>query len=104
GKSQAAAKPAWYLPAAMGKKFEATDEELIQGLSHPAQSVRFVAMRRIADRVAQSRSPLDSKLALALDRLVRDANAPPHARWSAIWALERFDLPSTETLRAALKA
>ncbi len=34
----------------MGKPFKATTAELIQGLRHPAQSVRLVAMRRVAER------------------------------------------------------
>ncbi len=81
GKSEAAPKPAWYVPAAMGKKFEATDEELIEGLRHPAQSVRLVAMRRITER----RTPeLDGKLSL----LVSDQKSAPYARWSAIWSLK----------------
>src|SRR5205814_3266370 len=42
GKSHATPKPAWYVPAAMGKPFQATNVELIDGLRHPAQSVRLV--------------------------------------------------------------
>ncbi|MEI7683449.1 MAG: HEAT repeat domain-containing protein [Planctomycetota bacterium] len=80
GKSQAAPKPQWYLPAALGKPFTASLDELVQGLSHPAQSVRFVAMRRVAERGAEARP--------ALEKLVRDTKAAPVARWSAIWTLD----------------
>ncbi len=82
GKSQAAPKPAWYLPAAMGQPFKATTAELIDGLSHPAQSVRLVAMRRVAER-QDARIPLET--------LLQDAKAPAFARWSALWTLDRID-------------
>jgi putative membrane-bound dehydrogenase-like protein len=83
GKSQAAPKPAWYLPAAMGQPFTATDAELIEGLKHPAQSVRFVAMRRIEDRGV--------KMLDAVVKLMEDRTAPPYARWTALWTLDRID-------------
>ncbi|HYG76737.1 MAG TPA: HEAT repeat domain-containing protein [Planctomycetota bacterium] len=84
GQSLAAPKPAWYLPAAMGQKFNATTDELIAGLSHPAQSVRLVAQRRIAERGAEA-VPM-------LKKVVRDnENTTPHARWSAIWTLDAID-------------
>ena len=38
GKSLAAPKPAWFVPAAMGRKFEATTAELIEGLKHPCRA------------------------------------------------------------------
>jgi putative membrane-bound dehydrogenase-like protein len=82
GPSRAAPKPAWYVPAALGKPFQATDAELLDGLRHPAQSVRLVAMRRLADR---GKASLDSLVAL-----LRDSKAPPHARWSALWTLDRM--------------
>jgi putative membrane-bound dehydrogenase-like protein len=82
GKSQAAPKPAWYLPAAMGKPFKATTEDLINGLSHPAQSVRLVAMRRVAEHGAVA--------VPGLVALMNDAKAPPYARWSALWTLDRM--------------
>jgi len=83
GKSQAAPKPDWYVPAAMGKPFKAELPELIEGLKHPAQSVRLVAMRRIADRGVDA-APL-------LVRLLQDDKARAYARWSAIWTLDRID-------------
>lgn len=84
GKSQAAAKPAWYLPAATGKKFEATTAELIEGLKHPAKSVRLVAQRRLAER--------NSDAADSLGALALDANAPAYARWHAIWSLQAMPM------------
>ena len=82
GKSQAAPKPAWYVPASMGKPFTATTAELVEGLKHPAQSVRFVAMRRLAERGAEAVGPLTS--------LMNDATATAVARWSALWTLDRM--------------
>jgi putative membrane-bound dehydrogenase-like protein len=83
GKSQAAPKPQWYLPAAMGQKFEASTQDLVGGLTHPAQSVRHVASRRVGER-GNSATPL-------LVSMLNDATAPKHARWTAIWTLDRID-------------
>lgn len=83
GKQNATPKPAWYVPAASGKAFEATTAELIAGLSHPAQSVRLVAQRRLTDRGTESAAPLIAVL--------NDASAPNYAKWHAIWALDRID-------------
>lgn len=83
GKLTPAPRPTWWVAAAQGQPFQATDAELIAALSHPAQSVRLVAQRRIADRGAQA--------VPALTALVGDASAPPYARWHAIWALDRID-------------
>ncbi|QEL20122.1 PVC-type heme-binding CxxCH protein [Limnoglobus roseus] len=80
GPSLAAAKPAWYIPAAMGQKFEATATDLVEGLKHPAQSVRLVAQRRLAERAAD--------VVPALLVLLADKKAPAVARWSAIWTLD----------------
>ena len=83
GKQNSVAKPSWYIAAATGKKFEATTEELIAALSHPAQSVRLVAQRRIAERGRDAVGPLIA--------LLNDAKAPSHARWHAIWTLDGMD-------------
>lgn len=83
GKSLAAPKPAWYVPAAMGQTFTATTAELIDGLKHPAESVRLVAQRRVAERGQEAVGPLTA--------LLNDASAPAHARWHAVWALDRID-------------
>jgi putative heme-binding domain-containing protein len=83
GRSLAAPKPPWYLPAATGKPFEASTAELVGGLSHPARSVRLVAQRRLAER---GKDAVPSLVAL-----LGNAGAPPHARWHAIWALDAID-------------
>lgn len=83
GPSGAAAKPAWYLPAAMGRKFEAPAAALIEGLSHPAQSVRMVAQRRLVDLGSGAVEPLLAVLG--------DARAAAHARWHSLWALDAID-------------
>jgi putative membrane-bound dehydrogenase-like protein len=82
GKSHATPRPAWYLPAAMGQKFEATTQELIAGLTHPAESVRLVASRRIGERGDSAVPALISQL--------NDSTAPNYARWHAIWTLDRI--------------
>jgi putative membrane-bound dehydrogenase-like protein len=83
GKSLATPKPQWYVPAAMAQKFEASLSDLIAGLTHPAESVRLVAQRRIAERGNQAIVPLIA--------LMNDRNAPKYARWCAIWTLDRLD-------------
>jgi putative heme-binding domain-containing protein len=83
GPSRATPKPDWYLPAALGRTFQATTEELVRGLAHPARSFRMVAQRRIAERGPE-----------AVPRLVKllgDRAAPRHARWHAIWTLDAID-------------
>jgi putative membrane-bound dehydrogenase-like protein len=82
GKSEAAPKPSWFVPAALGKPFEATLDSLMEGLKHPAQSVRLVAMRHVANHQDVAIRPLVA--------LVEDQKAAPHARWSAIWTLDRI--------------
>ena len=74
--SAAAAKPAWYVPAATAKPFEATNEELIRGLSHSSHEVRLVAQRRLADRKAVKE--LEGAL----------ATGTAAAKRHAIWALD----------------
>jgi putative heme-binding domain-containing protein len=83
GKSLAAPKPDWYIPAATGQTFKASTGELVQALSHPSQSVRLVAQRRLADRGKEGAKKLAS--------LLKDTKAPPCARWSAIWGLDAID-------------
>jgi len=83
GPSGAARKPAWYVPAAMGKPFEASTGELIKALKHPAQSVRLVAQRRIIQRGGEAVEPLIA--------LLNDESAPAYARWHAIWTLDGID-------------
>ena len=83
GANAGAPRPAWYLPAAMGRDFRASTDELVQGLSHPARSVRMVAQRRLAARRANAVPPLV--------KLLGDSDAPQHARWHAIWTLDAID-------------
>jgi putative membrane-bound dehydrogenase-like protein len=83
GPSLAAPKPEWFIPAAEGKTFAATTQDLVAGLSHPAQSVRLVAQRRIAERGAEAMPMLIA--------LLKDSKAPAHARWHAIWTMDLID-------------
>ena len=82
GKTQETPKPDWFVPAGTGQKFEATTSELIAGLSHPAESVRMVAQRRLAER--KDAEP-------KLTALLKDTKVPAWARWHAIWALDAID-------------
>jgi putative membrane-bound dehydrogenase-like protein len=83
GPSLAAPKPTWWVAAASGQPFKATDIELIAALRHPAQSVRLVAQRRLAERGVA--------VVPALKNLLRNTTAPAHARWHAIWTLDAID-------------
>jgi len=66
----------------MGRADGVSTAKLIQALRHPAQAVRLVAQRRVAERKDAMR-PLKS--------LLTDRKAPPAARWHAIWALDAMD-------------
>lgn len=83
GPSRAAPRPAWYVPAALGRPIDASTDELIAALSHPSQAVRLVAQRRVAERGPVAAAPLIGRL--------MDTKAPRHARWHAIWALDALD-------------
>jgi putative heme-binding domain-containing protein len=83
GTSRAAPKPAWYVPAAMGRSFQATTRELIEALRHRSRSVRMIAQRRLAERGPAA--------VASLIRLVHDPAEPHTARWHAIWALDALD-------------
>src|SRR5262249_43430227 len=108
GQSQASPRPSWFLPAAMGKPFQATATELIQGLSHPCRSVRLAAQRRLVEcaqpnRGGRQEAPLFKSATgvgrTALERdvvhrliaLLRERKAPAYARWHALWALDAID-------------
>ena len=75
--------PAWYVPAATGRAFEATDDELTGALGHPSRAVRLVAQRRLADR--------GGTVTERLTKLLGDKRANPLARIHALWALEAID-------------
>ena len=83
GKSQAAPRPSWYLPAAMGKNFEASNEELLKALAHPSQSVRFTSQREFSRRGTNA---VESLLVV-----VHDHHWPASARQHALWALDAID-------------
>ncbi|HEX7897616.1 MAG TPA: HEAT repeat domain-containing protein [Planctomycetota bacterium] len=57
--------PAWFAPAAMGRPFEASEEELTAALDHPSREVRLTAQRRLADRKAApslTRGPVRTRI------------------------------------------
>lgn len=96
GRSHATAAPAWYLPAAQGKKITTATRELVEALSHPAHAVRMVAQRRLAERGPEAVAPLRALLA--------DRQAPARARWHALWALDALDagVQARQTILALL--
>ncbi len=79
GQDHSTPKPAWYVPAAMGRKFETSTSDLIRGLAHPARNVRLTAQRRLAETSNE------------LISLLRDSSASALARSHAIWALNAID-------------
>jgi putative membrane-bound dehydrogenase-like protein len=81
GQDHSTPKPAWYVPAASGKKFEATTGDLVRGLSHPSRDVRLTAQRRLSER-GESRELL---------ALLRDPSVLALARVHALWALAAMD-------------
>src|SRR6266542_5534896 len=81
GPGRPTAKPAWYLPAALGDPCPATSTELSQSLSHPSKDVRLAAQRQLERR---------KETGLLLE-CVRDSSAAARARWHAIWALDAID-------------
>lgn len=83
GKTQETPKPDWFVPAATGEEFHATTADLLRGLTHPAQSVRMVAQRRLAER--------GHAAARSLVKLLQDTKAASYARWSALWTLDAMD-------------
>jgi len=74
--------PAWYVPAATGKSFTASNEQLITGLGHPSKDVRLCAQRRLGERAAAPGQSAGQVLAVAMDR-----TAASLARIHALWAL-----------------
>ncbi len=81
GPDKSAPKPAWFVPAATGRKFAATTHELVLGLSHPSHSVRLTAQRRLTERGAMKE----------LLALMRDRSASPLARSHALWGLDAIE-------------
>lgn len=84
GKSQAVPKPAWYVPAALGKSVDQTTiDELIGGLRHSSERVRLAAQHVLARRGAEA--------VKKLTKVVADKSQPAMARVHAIWALDAID-------------
>lgn len=95
GSSQAAPKPDWYLPAALGQPVSASIEALVNGLSHPSQNVRLTAQRQLIRRPGDAEE--------ALNQVLRSAASPSHAKWHAIWALDALDAGRRAIVEAAEK-
>lgn len=83
GASRAVAKPAWYLPAALGQPCTADIRELLEGFRHPAQSVRLTAQRRLVER-GPAALP-------ALQEVLSNPQVPALARCHALWAADAMD-------------
>ncbi|MDB6030377.1 MAG: putative rane-bound dehydrogenase [Verrucomicrobiales bacterium] len=83
GKSQAVPKPKWFEPAAMGKAFNASINELAEGLKHPSQRVRLVAQRRLAEK--------GSKAVPEVAKILANQKLSAEARSSALWTLDAVD-------------
>ena len=76
--AKAPATPAWWVAAASGRSFTASDAELIAALGHSSRSVRDTAQRRLSERPAAR----DALLAV-----VDDETASGPKRIHALWAL-----------------
>ncbi|MFO1458859.1 MAG: HEAT repeat domain-containing protein [Verrucomicrobiota bacterium] len=76
--AKAPATPAWWVAAASGRPFTATDAELIAALGHTSRAVRDTAQRRLAERPSAKE---------ALVALLRNGSAPSRPRIHALWAL-----------------
>ena len=74
-------KPSWYIPAATGSKFHATDSELGRGLSHPSREVRLTAQRRLTERRATTE----------VTAILRNTSASALARSHALWAIDAIE-------------
>jgi putative membrane-bound dehydrogenase-like protein len=82
GPSEAAPKPAWFLPAALGKALSPTVTPTVAALGaalgHPSGSVRLLAQRLLGRR--------GSEAVPVLEKIVREGSEP--AAWHALWALD----------------
>ena len=77
-------RPAWYGAAAMGRKFTASDADLLRALEHPSRNVRLTAQRRLAERKSNA-------VIAALSELIWKQTASTRARQHALWALDGID-------------
>lgn len=86
GPTRSAAKPAWYLPAATGKAFNASTAELIAALGHSSREVRLCAQRRLSERGKR-----DPEVQKPVAEVLADPQANGFARIHALWALDAMD-------------
>jgi putative membrane-bound dehydrogenase-like protein len=77
GKTREAAKPSWYVAAALGKPQPVPKEELKKGLEHSARSVRLEA-QRLLERAGDSKT---------FGAVLDSAEGSQEAKWHAIWGL-----------------
>ena len=77
-------KPSWYVPAASGRAFTASDAELLEGLKHSSRRVRLTAQRRLSERKTKT-------VAAALTATLTNVGASSHERHHALWALDGMD-------------
>ncbi len=94
GADESAPRPGWFIAAASGKPFTASDAELIAALSHPVRLVRLTAQRRLAERGTKTKN--------ALLALLTDMHAASLVRIHALWALQAIH--DTQSTRAAVLA
>ena len=82
-------KPDWYVAAASGKLSPNANAipHYTKALSHPSESVRLVAQRRIAEAVRAARSSPSTTSAPVFE-LLKDPKAPAYAKWHAIWTID----------------
>ncbi|MES2572780.1 MAG: HEAT repeat domain-containing protein, partial [Verrucomicrobiota bacterium] len=84
GDSNAAPRPAWWIPLAMGQTAEVKSADLIAALVHPARSVRLSAQRALA-------ALGDNETHAGLIQLLNDNTKPAVARMHALWSLDMLD-------------
>ena len=84
GPAQGRPKPNWYLPAALGQPFQATTEDLVDGLQHRSKKVRLQAQREL------SRGRNRDEFAKLIETF-RQTNVRAETRWHALWGLDALD-------------
>jgi len=92
GKSHATPKPDWYVAAATGKNFIASDDTLLSAMSHPSREVRLTAQRRLADRVKSIADGGERAQQLAaLGSLLTSSTVSDVFKMHVLWALDGID-------------
>jgi putative heme-binding domain-containing protein len=79
--TNAAPRPRWYVPAALGKSNPATAAELTTALAHSARRVRILAQREL-----QRRNSTQSVSTTSQVNLLANPNSPALARIHALWS------------------